>query len=670
MNHSSRYLRTLIAALTLVSWGQAQTVARQWIDECLQAIRTDFPAPTVHARNLYHLSAAMYDAWASYDSVAVGLFHHEKSSAANIAAARNQAISYAAYRVLYDRYSNNAAALEAFDQRMFSLGYNVAYISTTGNRPDALGNRCAAKVIAAGQFDGSNQAANYVDPFGYTPRNTPLIVAQSGAGNPAEPTHWQPLAFDVAMTQNGLVADKVQRFIGSHWGRVSSFALSGSRPNGWPQAFDPGAPPSWGGSQHAAFRDQVAEVLTFSARMTPSDNTLIDISPASFGNNSLGTNDGHGHNLNPSTGQRYTPQWVKRGDYARVLAEFWADGPNSETPPGHWNVVAGQVADAITPPYRIAGQGAEVTRLEWDVKLYLSLNAALHDAAIAAWGIKAHYDTARPITSIRHMASLGQCSDPQAARYHPLGLPLIPGLIELVSSSSSAVGQRHAGLSAGQIAVLAWAGEPSYPAFQVAGTRWINAENWLPYQRKTFVTPAFAGYVSGHSTFSRAAAEVLTAFTDNRFFPSGLARYAVLPGDLKFEYGPSSTVELQWATYRDAADQAGISRLYGGIHLAADDLAGRRLGAAVGQAAWQQMQPYFQGIVPQRPLLGINWENGQPVLEWRNAAQAQDQLESSDDLQTFSVISPLQSRPGAISRITDSRTASSPRFYRLRRQLP
>ena len=81
MNHSSRFLRPLIAVLALFSHVQAQSVARQWIDECLQAIRTDFPAPTVHARNLYHLSAAMYDAWASYDSVAIGLFRHEKSSA-------------------------------------------------------------------------------------------------------------------------------------------------------------------------------------------------------------------------------------------------------------------------------------------------------------------------------------------------------------------------------------------------------------------------------------------------------------------------------------------------------------------------------------------------------------------------------------------------------------
>ena len=48
-----------------------QSVARRMNEECLEAIRRDFPAPTVHSRNLYHSSAAMYDAWAAYDPVAV-----------------------------------------------------------------------------------------------------------------------------------------------------------------------------------------------------------------------------------------------------------------------------------------------------------------------------------------------------------------------------------------------------------------------------------------------------------------------------------------------------------------------------------------------------------------------------------------------------------------------
>ncbi len=52
---------------------------------------------------------------------------------------------------------------------------------------------------------------------------------------------------------------------------------------------------------------------------------------------------------------------------------------------------------------------------------------------------------------------------------------------------------------------------------------------------------------------------------------------------------------LQWATYFDAADQAGISRLYGGIHVRVDDLAGRIMGATAGRASWARAQELFAG---------------------------------------------------------------------------
>ena len=126
---------------------------------------------------------------------------------------------------------------------------------------------------------------------------------------------------------------------------------------------------------------------------------------------------------------------------------------------------------------------------------------------------------------------------------------------------------------------------------------WIRAVDWVPYQKPTFVTPAFSGYVSGHSTFSRAAAEVLTSITGSAFFPGGLSEWTFEPGKLSFEKGPSVPVTLQWATYFDAADQAGISRLYGGIHVPWDDFQERIEGAACGDAAWALAQQYYAGTV-------------------------------------------------------------------------
>jgi hypothetical protein len=175
----------------------------------------------------------------------------------------------------------------------------------------------------------------------------------------------------------------------------------------------------------------------------------------------------------------------------------------------------------------------------------------------------------------------------------------VPGLVEVVTAASSAPGQRHAHLAghAGEVAVRSWRGSPEDPAAQASGVGWIRAVDWVPYQRPTFVTPAFAGYVSGHSTFSRAAAQVMTAITGDPYFPGGLSEWTVEPGGLVTESGPSQPVTLQWATYDDAADHAGISRIFGGIHIPADDYAGRRLGAQCGDDAWTLAQRHFDATV-------------------------------------------------------------------------
>ena len=68
------------------------------------------------------------------------------------------------------------------------------------------------------------------------------------------------------------------------------------------------------------------------------------------------------------------------------------------------------------------------------------------------------------------------------------------------------------------------------------------------------------------------------------------------PHGLDFEYGPTSEFSLQWATYYDASDEAGLSRIYGGIHVPADDLPGRMLGAEVGAAAWERANHHFRGV--------------------------------------------------------------------------
>ena len=300
-----------------------RSVARVWDEALLGAIRRDVPAPTVHARNLFHTSAAMWDAWAAYDPTASGYFVDEKHEVEDVEAAREAAISYAAYRILLHRYSL-AAGLEAtFDDlvaTMESLCYRIDVTTTEGDSPAALGNRIARTVIDYGRDDGSLEQRRYIDTE-YRPVNAPLVVADDAAAV-SNPNRWQPLALAQLVGQNGLpMPGRVQRFVGSHWGHVAGFALPGSG-DGLP--VDPGPPPALGDDPTGtdAFQQAAVEVLRASSQLDPTDGETIDIGPGAAGDNPLGTNDGDGYPVNPATGEPYAPDPVLRGDFSRALAEY------------------------------------------------------------------------------------------------------------------------------------------------------------------------------------------------------------------------------------------------------------------------------------------------------------------------------------------------------------
>ncbi|MEO8468574.1 MAG: vanadium-dependent haloperoxidase [Chloroflexota bacterium] len=575
------------------------SVARRWDEALLDAIRRALPNPPLHARNLYHLSAAMWDAWATYDRTARGVFVTEKHAASDVEAARSEAMSYAAYKVLTSRFiksTGGEASLSEFADVMDSLCYPLGATLALGNSPAAVGYRIGDTILAAGKSDGSNETGGYAPPD-YKPVNEPLVVDGVASGHMTDPNRWQPLQIAHMISQNGIpVTNGVQQAVGTQWGDVTSFALPPGGPNGTP--IDPGPPPRLGDpTTDQELKLELVEVIRDSSYLDPRETTTIDISPGARGANSLGANDGTGHPTNPVTGAPYPSDVVNRADFGRIMAEFWADGPKSETPPGHWNVLANLVSDELDPNLHIGGSGPEVGRLEWDVKLYLALNGAVHDAAIAAWGLKGHYDSSRPISLIRYLGSLGQSSDPAGPSYNPEGLPLVPGLIEVVTAESSAPGQRHADLAGGigHIAIHAWQGNPTDPKANVGGVGWIFAETWVPYQLPTFVTPSFPGYASGHSAFSRAGAEVLSGFTGSAYFPGGVSGYTIKAGSLKFEKGPTTDIRLEWATYYDASDQAGQSRLWGGIHIQSDDFTGRIIGSQCGKEALALAERYFNG---------------------------------------------------------------------------
>jgi hypothetical protein len=440
--------------------------------------------------------------------------------------------------------------------------------------------------------------------------NPELIFKLPGVGDLVAPNRWQPLAFDFSVTQNGIpIGASIQRFVGVGWGRVAPFALGPQDADPVTHLpLDPGPQPKLGAAGDAVLKDAMVELIRFSSRVDVAQDAPVDVSPGALFNDSLGKDDGAGHAANPVTGAPYAPNIVNRADYQRVVVELWADGPRSETPPGHWNVIANAVSERLSASggKRIGGKGRILGDLEWDVKLYLALNGAVHDAAIWAWGNKTFYDSSRPITLIRYMAGLGQSSDPAARSYHPQGLPLVADLIELITADTTKPGGRHASLAGheGEIAVRCWLGGPADPATQASGVGWKRGVEWMPYMPKNFVTPPFPGYTSGHSAFSRAGAEVLAAITGTPFFPGGLATFVAQQDQyLAIEHGPSRTVELQWATYYDAADQAGTSRRFGGIHPYYDDYPSRVAGSRIGKKAWATAEELYEPSKEDRPCV-------------------------------------------------------------------
>ena len=675
------------------------TPARVWNEQLLAAIRIDTPHPPKHARNLFHIATAMYDAWCAYDTTSIGYIHHERITPlpSDIAAARKEAISYAAYSMMKNRFASSVNVTTIFaniDAQMAAFGYNTAITTTVGSSPAALGNRIAADIIAWGLADGSNQQGGFGDP-NYTNPQPALIVLQGGlvrgSGVPfgTDPNLWQPLAFDAAFTQNGLQADLVQKYVGVTWLNTLPFALERSNP-GTPW-IDPGPPSKLytaGGTPTAEelasdqeYKQGCLYVLEASARLN--DPTLINMSPKALGNNPLGTDTGIGYTVNPYTGQPYADNFVKFGDYARVMAEFWADGPTSETPPGHWHVLFNEVADNPLTSKRIGGTGPVVDDLEWDVKGYFALAGATHDAACAVWGVKRYYEGVRPITAIRYMASKGQSSNPSLPSYHPQGLPIETGVCELVTPTSILPGGKHEQIwdmnsdsyvpgsnFLHTMVVYSWPGEPANPASQSNPVRWMRAIDWVPFQRKTFNTPAFPGYISGHSGFSRAAAEIMTAVTANPFFPGGLGTFtANANAYLVFEQGPTQTTKLEWATYYDAADLAGNSRRWGGIHVREDDYKSRVIGAQSGKQVWTLAQKYFSGAVMTESVVPAQTvqPNGSVVLSTHTQRGLFYQWEYSTDLTNWTPLTTITQATGSALTVTDTPAPGTPkRFYRAR----
>jgi len=460
------------------------TISVTWANSALTAIRnvgaSVSPAdrarsgPPMVARSLAILHTAIYDAWATYDTLALPMHLRIPRQPGATDAQRMRAMSQAAHRALSDQFPSQVAVFEA---TMTALGYPSGSTSRDATLPEGVGNLAADAVLAIAADDGANQRGNltasgapYADTSSYAAMN-PAIVATTTTTSSAipHPDRWQPIAY---LDGGGVM--RTPAFIGPHWDRVRPFALTQA------SQFRPASPAAL---TSQAFLDQARHVIATQEHL--------------------------------DTRQK-------------VIAEYWADGPSSELPPGHWELFANFVSNR------------DAHTLHDDAKLYFALANAIHDAAIATWEAKRHYDYARPITAIRHLFH-----DRTVRGWNGTTMTNLPG------------------------------------------------QRWRPYQVSTFPTPPFAEFTSGHSAFSMAAAEVLKRFTRSDRF--GASYTQAVPLKVEPGLGAAVGVTLQWSTFTAAALEAGESRLYGGIHFYEGNVAGLALGRKVGAQAFDKATGYWTG---------------------------------------------------------------------------
>jgi hypothetical protein len=461
-------------------------VVIQWNQAALQGVRDSKLGPPMVARALAIVHTCIYDAWAAYDKRALGtqlggllrqprLLRNEQN--------KNEAISFAAYRAAVDLFP--ADDEKVFRPLMQQLGYDPNDATTNITTPSGVGNVACGAVLEFRHHDGSNQLGDmspsgipYSDYTGYVPVNPPSMVPPD-PDLVVDPNRWQPLQYiDVT---NSLVT---QSFVGAQWYKVIPFALrSASELREMIGRFGPAK----FGSR--TYTEQAQELVTLSANLD---------------------------------------------DRQKMIAEYFADGPHSELPPGHWDLFAQFVS------------ARDHHTVDEDARLFFALTNAIFDAGIAAWDAKRAFDSVRPATAIPYVFR----------------------------------GQE----------IEAWGGPG-------AGTVAMDGKYWIPYQLSTFPTPPFPEFISGHSAFSAAGATILRLFTgsdefgDSVTFPIGASK--IEPG-----LTPSYPLTLSWRTFSDAANQAGISRRYGGIHFKAGDLTGRATGRIVGYNVYIKAERLWNGRKP------------------------------------------------------------------------
>lgn len=322
-----------------------------------------------------------------------------------------------------------------------------------------------------------------------------------------------------------------QNFLTPQWGSVTPFALEDGA------SMRPVAPEPFFVEGVDATLDVAAGIITFNGPDAPAP---VEVSK-----------DLIGSVINPgfiSQAERVVLASAELTDEQKLIAEFWEDGAGTSFPPGTF-MTFGQFLSAKNDH-----------SIDQDAVLFFALGNAVFDAGIATWESKVFYDYVRPVRAIRDLGELGLIGEE--------GVDALTGEEGYV--------------------IEAWGG-------QGQGTQTILAENFITYQLPGGdPSPPFAEYTSGHSAFSAAGAQILKTFAGSDEFGASVT---FEEGWSLFEPGvtPVEATTLAWDTFTAAADESGLSRIYGGIHFDDGDLNGRSLGHEVGRDVWSEALLYVTG---------------------------------------------------------------------------
>lgn len=246
--------------------GANQSVAYHWLDTLLDIAAEDVvrnsARPTVLARAMAIVTAAIYEAWAAFDNRARGpLFGDSlrRPESEHTLANKQAAISFAAAGALKDLYPESRVAIDAALRR---FGHNPAQAVASRTSAAGIGVLVAENLCTHKHADGANQLGDEVGSSGepysdythYAPANPPDRIF--------DPDRWQPITF---RRDDG--STFAPGFLTPHWYRVEPFALSR------PDQFRAPEPPRVGSDR---LRAEIDEVLAYNAGLSDEDKAIVE----------------------------------------------------------------------------------------------------------------------------------------------------------------------------------------------------------------------------------------------------------------------------------------------------------------------------------------------------------------------------------------------------------